>query len=87
MVVAMFGVFVLPILGLAGMNFIKITFGLAVLLFVSHPFALAGHYDMYNYKTPHSFSYFPPQEKVVVAITAILVIVYIVFAITLRSGR
>ena len=87
MVVVMVGVFVLPILGLADMNFIKITFGLAVLLFVSHPFALAGHYDMYNNKTPRSLLYFPLQEKVVIAITTILVIIYIVLAITLRSGN
>ena len=87
MVVVMVGVFVLPILGLADMNFIKIAFGLAVLLFVSHPFALAGHYDMYNNKTPRSLLYFPLQEKVVIAITTILVIIYIVLAITLRSGN
>lgn len=82
MVIAIAGVFVLPILDLANVNVIKFSFGLAVLLFVSYPFALAGHYDMYNNKTTRSFLYFPMQEKVVVAITAILVILYIVFVIT-----
>lgn len=85
MVVAMVGVFVLPILGIVDLNFTKLSFGLAVLLFVSFPFALAGHYDMYNNKTPRSFLYFTSQEKVVVAITTILVIIYLVFAV-IHSG-
>jgi hypothetical protein len=80
MAVAMVGVFVFPILGLADLNFIRFSFGLAVLLFVGYPFALAGHYDMYNNKTSRSYSYFPLQEKVVVAIITILVIAYLTFA-------
>ncbi len=51
MAVTMVGVFVLPILGLADLSFIRFSFGLAVLLFVGYPFALAGHYDMYDNKT------------------------------------
>ena len=86
MVIAMVGVFVLPILGLVDLSFIKLSFGLAVLLFVSYPFALAGHYDMYNNKTSRSFLYFPAQEKVVVEIKAILVILYLLFSIILNSG-
>ena len=86
MVVAMVGVFVLPILDLVGVNFMKLSFGLAVLLFISYPFALAGHYDMYNNKTPRSFLYFPPQERVVVIITTILIISYLIFTIITRSG-
>ncbi|MCZ7385475.1 MAG: hypothetical protein O8C63_12120 [Candidatus Methanoperedens sp.] len=80
MAVAMVGVFVLPILGLADLIFIRFSFGLAVLLFVGYPFALAGHYDMYNNKTERSMLYFPPQEKVVVTIMTILVIAYLLFA-------
>ena len=80
MAVAMVGVFVLPILGLADLSFIRFSFGLAVLLFVGYPFALAGHYDMYNNKTPRSFLYFPFQEKVVVAVIAILVTAYLFIA-------
>ena len=87
MVVAMVGVFVLPILDLVGVNFMKFSFGLAVLLFISYPFALAGHYDMYNNKTQRSFLYFPSQERVVVIITTILVISYLIFAIITRSGN
>ncbi len=87
MVVVVVGVFVLPILDFVGLNFIKLSFGLAVLLFVSYPFALAGHYDMYNNKTPRSFLYFPTQEKIVIAITTFLVISYLVFAIMIYSGN
>ena len=83
MVITMVGVFGLPILELANFKFVKLFFGLAVLLFVSYPFALAGHYDMYNNKTHRSELYFPPQEKVVFAIITILVITYVVFAIML----
>lgn len=77
MAVAMVGVFVLPILGLADLSFMRFSFGL---LFVGYPFALAGHYDMYNNKTSRSMVYFPLQEKVVVAIITILVIAYLMFA-------
>lgn len=80
MAVAMVGVFVFPILGLVDLNFIRFSFGLAVLLFIGYPFALAGHYDMYNNKTGRSMSYFPFQEKVVVAIMTILVIIYLTLA-------
>ena len=79
MAVAMVGVFVLPIIGLADLSFMRFSFGLAVLLFVGYPFALAGHYDMYNNKTERSMSYFPFQEKVVVAIMFILVIAYLLY--------
>jgi len=81
MVVAMLGVFVLPILGLVGMNFMEHCFALAVLLFVGYPFALAGHYGMYNNKTGRSYSYFPFQEKVAVMVTTVLVITYLIFAV------
>ena len=79
MVVAVVGVFVLPTLDLVGTNFAEHSFALALLLFVGYPFALAGHYDMYNHKTYRSYLYFPFQEKVVVAIVAILVVAYLVF--------
>ena len=88
MLVLVIGVFVLPILGFVGQNFIKYSFGLAVLLFVGYPFALAGHYDMYNNKTSRSLNpetgdlvYFTCQERVVVAIIGVLAIAYAIVAI------
>ena len=81
MIVAMVGVFVLPILGLVSINFMKHCFALAVLLFVGYPIALVGHYDMYNNKTKRSCSYFPFQEQVVVATITVLAITYLLFVL------
>jgi len=49
MIVVVVGVFVLPILGLANLTFLKDSFGLAALLFIGHAFARAGHYSLYMY--------------------------------------
>lgn len=81
MLVLVIGVFVLPILGFVGQNFIKYSFGLAVLLFLGYPFALAGHYEMYNNASTRSRDYFPREEKVIVAIICVLAIAYVVVAI------
>ena len=86
------GVFILPILGFVDLPFLRGTFGLAVLLFVGHAFALAGHYDLYSYmlrrlkgeKAPltyRSYGYFPRQEKVVIVIITIVAVVYLIAAI------
>lgn len=75
MMITALGVFILPILGLIGTELSQLAFGFAMLLFVSYPFALAGHYDMFN-KGPRSFEYFPRQEKIVVAIIAIAAAAY-----------
>lgn len=81
MVVTVVGVFALSLLGVTNLNFTKHAFGLAVLLFVGYPFALAGHYDMYNNNTPRSYLYFPFQEKVAVAIITILAVAYVIYSI------
>ena len=81
MTVIVIGVFVGPILFCADMKFVQSSFGLALLLFVGYPFALTGHYDMFNNKTKRSYCYFTFQEKVVVIIVAILVIGYLALAI------
>ena len=77
----MVGVFVLPILGLVSINFMKHCFALAVLLFVGYPIALVGHYDMYNNKTKRSCSHFLFQEQVVVATITVLAITYLLFVL------
>jgi len=82
MVVAMLGVFVLPILELGSLGFANKSFGLAVLLYVGYPFALAGHYEMYNNKTPRSFAYFPMQERVAIGFVLIMVVTYVCLAFT-----
>jgi hypothetical protein len=80
MLVLVVGIFILPVLGFAGREFMRYAFGLAMLLFIGYPFALAGHYDMYNKKTRRSYRYFPFQEKVVVTVIAVLAIAYVIIA-------
>jgi hypothetical protein len=55
-----------------------------VLLSLSYPFALAGHFDLYNNKTGCPNQYFPYQEKVVVTIIAVLAMIYILMALIKR---
>ena len=81
MLVVAVGVFVLPILNVANLRFMKFAFGLALLLFIGYPFALAGHYDMYNRKTKRSLRYFPFQEKVVAACVFLAIIAYLIVAL------
>jgi hypothetical protein len=84
MLVLVVGIFILPVLGFASQEFMRYAFGLATLLFIGYPFALAGHYDMYNKKTRRSQRYFPFQEKVVVTVIAVLAIAYLVIAMIKR---
>jgi positive regulator of sigma E activity len=78
MVILVVGTLILPTLGLTDSKFMIHSFGLAVLLFVGYPFALAGHYEMYNNKTLRSYQYFPLEEKVVVTTISILAIAYVI---------
>jgi hypothetical protein len=81
MLTTVVGVFVFPILDLADINFSKNAFGLAALLFIGYPFALAGHYEMYNKNTERSYTYFPLQERIVLLIVSVSVIAYLVFVL------
>jgi hypothetical protein len=80
MLITVVGVFILPVLGIVDLVFSSRAFGLALLLFVGYPFALVGHYDMYNKNTPRSYSYLPTQEKVVLILVLIAAIIYIVLS-------
>ncbi|WP_346096009.1 hypothetical protein [Streptomyces olivaceiscleroticus] len=75
--VSMFGVFVAPVIGLGSANVPVKAFGLSVLLLAAYPFALAGHYDMFNPRTHRSWSYCPRQEQVALVIVGVLAIIYI----------
>ena len=77
MVVTVGGVFVLPILALAGPDFGRMAFGLGAILFVGHSFAVAAHYELFNPKTRRSYQPFPRQEKVAVALVGAASLVYI----------
>jgi hypothetical protein len=81
MLVVAVGVFVLPILNVANLRFMGLALGLALLLFIGYPFALAGHYDMYNRKSVRSMKYFPFQEKVVAACILLAIVAYLIVAL------
>jgi hypothetical protein len=80
LVVTMLGVFIAPVLGLGGATFPMKAFGLAVLLLAGYPFALAGHYEMFNPRTPRTMTYCPRQERVVLTVVAVAVVSYVVLA-------
>jgi len=76
MLVMIIGVFILPIFGI-GFKYVKLFFGLAVLLFLGYPFALAGHYEMYK-KGHRSYSFCPFQERLVIVLICSAIIAYII---------
>lgn len=81
LVAIMLGVFISPVLGIGGAAVPGKAFGLAVLLLVGYPFALAGHYEMFNPRTSRTMTYFPRQEQIVVSAVVVAVVVYVVLAI------
>jgi hypothetical protein len=74
-------VFIAPVLGIGGAAVPRKAFGLGVLLLAGYPFALAGHYDMFNRHTSRSMAYFPRQEQVVLSVVVVAVVAYVVLAI------
>jgi len=78
MLTLVIGVFIMPIVHSVDLNLVKHVFGLALILFAGYPFALAGHYDMYNHKTARGFEYFTLQEKLAIVVIVAVVIVYVV---------
>jgi hypothetical protein len=82
MVILVGGVYLSSTLGLVNISFVVRAFGLSTLLFVGYPFALAGHYEMYNRHTSRSFAYFPRQEKIVTVVVVVLGVTYCGIALT-----
>ncbi len=78
------GVFILPIFGFKDLNIIKRIFGFAILLVALHPFAVAGHYQLFTRGTTKDAPYFPFQEKIAVSIIGVLTIIYIVLSVVIR---
>jgi len=70
------GMFAIPLMGVADVNLARRMLGVAVILFAGHPFALAGHYEMFNPTTKRSFAYFPVQERIVVGIVCAAAALY-----------
>jgi len=80
MVVTALSVFVLPALKLIPLDSVTRLLGFAALLFVGHPFALAGHYELYNPTTKRSYNYFPLQERMIIAMVGLISVVYLLLA-------
>jgi hypothetical protein len=79
------GVFILPILGLIGLNIVKRIFVLAILLVVGYPFAMAGHYELFTLREARKHpDFFPSQEKLAVIIISILAIIYLILSPIIR---
>jgi hypothetical protein len=81
MAVLVVGIFILPVLGFEDQEFMKQAFGFAMLLYLGYAFALAGHYALYNKDSRRFDRYFPQQERVVIAIIAVLAMTYVIIAI------
>jgi len=72
-----FGVFILPLLVIISISYLKMLFGLSLIMFVGSIFAIAGHYEMYKKNRQSPGGYFPFQEKVIVSIVLVIVIIYV----------
>jgi hypothetical protein len=81
LLVTMLGVFVAPIVDLGGAAFPMKAFGASVILLAGYPFALAGHYDMYNFRTTRTMAYCPRQERVVLVVVAAVLVGYVGLAV------
>ncbi len=77
MIVALGGVFVLPIAGFENHELPRLALGLSIILFAGYPFALAGHYDLYTKGGKRSYAYCTHQEKIAVLITFIFAIMFL----------
>lgn len=78
LLITVLGVFVLPGTGLIPSHIAERALGLSVVLFAGYPFALLGHYGLlFNKGTRLPGKYWTRQEKVVIAITVLVGILYI----------
>lgn len=77
MLTFVFGVILLPVTGLATINFARGAFGLGALLFVGQALGLAGHYQLFNRTQTRKFVWFPRQEKIIVGSTVLLGLAYL----------
>ena len=63
LVVTTIGIFIVPTLGFGSVASVKEAFGLSVLLLTGYPFAVAGHYDLFNRSTGRSLPTYLPGEN------------------------
>jgi hypothetical protein len=84
MVVAVVGVFILPIAGFRSSRLPRVLLGVSLVLFVGHAFALAGHYELF---TPGPRSrpapYATLQEWIAVGASILLAMLFVAVALAL----
>jgi hypothetical protein len=82
MSVIIFGTFIVPVFLSASLRFARFAFGLGLLLFAGHVFALAGHYEMFNAATVRKGKRFPLQEQIIVGIVLGAALAYTILALS-----
>jgi len=86
LVVAVIGVFLLPIAGYASLRVPRICLGVSLILFAGHALALAGHYDLLTKARPRGpRPWLPRQELVIVGITVLSIVAFV--GVTLLLGE
>jgi len=86
LVVAVLGVFLLPIAGYASLRVPRVFLGVSLILFAGHAFALAGHYELFTRERPRGpRSWLPRQELVIVGLTVIAVVTFVGIALSLGA--
>ena len=69
------GVFALPLIGLVGLDFLRISFVVGVILLCGYVFAAFGHYKLYMHKKPRSWC--PLQEAIPIIVALLMIFVFL----------
>jgi hypothetical protein len=69
------GVFVLPALGVVGIEFLRHSFALSILFLSGYSFAIFGHYQLFRHSLPRPR--FPRQEKIPFFATLLAAVAYV----------
>jgi hypothetical protein len=81
MLILLFGIYLLPILGLIEIELAKVLFGLGLFLFVGQAIGTAGHYQLFNRTKPRIFIWFPKQEKIALLLFSVISLIYLIIAL------
>ena len=78
--ISIVGVFALPTIGALGDGFARVSFGVALILFVGFVLSLPAHYELYT-GGHRTYRYFPLQEKVAVTLVLFCACLYVGFSV------
>jgi hypothetical protein len=80
MIVVAVCVFALPAIGIVPDRFAWTAFGLSLILAIGFCLALLGHYQLFAPSIVKCHYYFPRPEKIVVALTGLIAVLYVAAA-------